>query len=452
MSRTYDMPALGAGMESGIIIEWHVEPGQAVKRGDVIGIVDTEKGAIDIEIWEDAEIAEILATPGTEVPVGEPLLRLRGAEEEAEEAGEEAVDPAEEALIEAGKEVGGEAEEGLAVPEAPSADASAGTTSPPAMEPAPTPRRRVSPLARRRAEALGVDPEQVVGTGPWGSITAADVEAAGARPHGTHRGIRGPASGDPSTPAPPPPQKGEPAPPSSPTSSPPPTPIPPSGDDRQAAMRRAIAAAMTRSKREIPHYYLSHTLSMETTLRWLEEANRDRPPAKRILLAALYLKAVARALEAFPEFNGFWEDEAFRAGDGIHPGLAISLRGGGLVAPALHDAPSRTLEELTAGIVDVVQRARSGRLRGSEVTDPTITVTSLGDRGVDTVFGVIHPPQVAIVGVGTVAERAWAEGGMVGSHRTVTLTLSADHRAGDGHRGGLFLARVAGLLRTPEEL
>lgn len=426
MSRTYDMPALGAGMESGVIIEWHVEPGQAVKRGEVIGIVDTEKGAIDVEIWEDAEIAEILASPGTQVPVGEPLLRLRGVGEEAEEA--------------------------MAVPEAPPADASSEPTSPPAMEPAPTPRRRVSPLARRRAEELGVDPEQVVGTGPWGSITAADVEAAGARPLGTPKGARDPVSGDPSTPVPPPPKKEEPAPPSSPPSSPPPSPIPTSEDDRQAAMRRAIAQAMTLSKREIPHYYLSHTLSMEATLRWLEEANRDRPPADRILLAALYLKAVGKALEAFPEFNGFWEDDAFRPGDGIHPGLAVSLRGGGLVAPALHDAPARSLEELTTGILDVVRRARSGRLRASELTDPTITVTSLGDRGVDTVFGVIHPPQVAIVGVGTVAERAWAEGGMVGSHRTVTLTLSADHRAGDGHRGGLFLARVARLLGTPEEL
>ncbi|TVR66037.1 MAG: 2-oxo acid dehydrogenase subunit E2 [Gemmatimonadales bacterium] len=411
------MPALGAGMESGIVVEWHVEPGQAVKRGDVIGIVDTEKGAIDIEIWDDAEIAEILAPPGTEVPVGEPLLRLKVAGEDVD------LDPREDEAPEV------EPQEAPASQEAPAPEvAAADVVAPPQAPPSPAPRRRVSPLARRRAEALGVDPERVEGTGPGGAVTAADVEAA--------------AGGDPSPPSP------EPTPEPDPAPAPDPSPEP----DRQAAMRRAIAAAMTRSKREIPHYYLSHTLSMESTLRRLEEVNRDRPPAERILVAALYIKAVAQGLEAFPELNGFWEDDAFRQADGIHPGLAISLRGGGLVAPALHDAPSRSLEELTSGIRDVVQRARAGRLRGSEVTDPTITVTSLGDRGVDTVFGVIHPPQVAIVGIGTVVERPWAEGGMVGSHRTVTLTLSADHRAGDGHRGSLFLARVAHLLHTGDEL
>jgi len=368
MSGLYLMPALGAGMESGIVVEWHVEPGQTVSRGDVIGVVDTEKGAIDIEIWEDAEIAEILAPPGTTVPVGEPLLRLGVA-------GDRVPDPPE------------------------------STPSPPSQA-----RRRVSPLARRQAAEKGIDLTQVTGTGPGGAVVMADVEAA-----------EQPAAG-------------------------------PSDAHRQASMRRAIAAAMIRSKREIPHYYLAHTISLESSLRWLEEENLDRPPAKRILLAALYVKAVARSLEEFPDLNGFWENGAFRPGEGVHPGLAISLRGGGLVAPAVHDALTRTLEDLTEGIRDLVQRARAGRLRASEVTDPTITITSLGNRGVDAVFGVIHPPQVAMVGIGTVVERPWAERGMVGSRRTVTLTLSADHRAGDGHGGSLFLAGVARRLQTPEAL
>ena len=250
-----------------------------------------------------------------------------------------------------------------------------------------------------------MDLEALTGTGPEGAVTLADVQAA-----------EGP------------------------------------GEDRHRAMRQAIATAMTRSKREIPHYYLATTLSIEAALRWLEDTNRSSPPAKRILLASLYLKSVALALADFPELNGFWEEEAFRAAEEVHPGLAISLRGGGLVAPAIHNVSAKSLEEITTAIRDVVQRSRAGRLRGSEVTDPTITVTSLGERGVDTVFGVIYPPQVAIVGVGTVVERPWAEGGLVGSRRTVRLTLAADHRASDGHRVGLVLAQVARLLQTPEEL
>lgn len=419
MSKPYVMPSLGAGMEAGTVVEWHVEPGQKVARGDVIGLVDTEKGAIEIEVWEDAEVEEIVAPPGTKVPVGEPLLMLKEAEETARE----------EATVEVPPEEAPEEVPPEKAPEKAPGQRLATETPPPTGEGEPA-RIRVSPVARRRAAELGIDPSSLQGTGPAGAITLVDVE----------RAAETEAKGSPLT-AP----SDDRAPEEQPQDD-------KAGEARHEAMRKAIAAAMSRSKREIPHYYLAHVLSMEPALRWLEEANRDRSPARRILLAALYLKAVATALPDYPEFNGFWEEDAFRPAEGIHPGLAISLRGGGLVAPAIHDVPERTLDDITAAIRDVVQRARAGRLRGSEVTDPSITVTSLGDRGVDTVFGVIYPPQVAIVGVGTVVERPWTEGGMVGSRRTVRLTLAADHRASDGHRGGLFLARVAHLLQTPEDL
>jgi pyruvate dehydrogenase E2 component (dihydrolipoamide acetyltransferase) len=136
----------------------------------------------------------------------------------------------------------------------------------------------------------------------------------------------------------------------------------------------------------------------------------------------------------------------------VSPGLAISLRSGGLIAPAIHDADRKSLDELTAAVTDVVQRARSGRLRGSEVTDATLTVSSLGDRGVDTLYGVIYPPQVALVGVGRTVERPWADGGAVTVHPVVEITLSGDHRVSDGHRGGLFLERIGDLLQRPEGL
>jgi pyruvate dehydrogenase E2 component (dihydrolipoamide acetyltransferase) len=217
-------------------------------------------------------------------------------------------------------------------------------------------------------------------------------------------------------------------------------------------MRRAIAAAMTRSKREIPHYYLSTMVDMQPAMNWLADENSKRPVTRRLLYGVLLLKAVAVALRDVPELNAKWVgDQAVHQGD-IHIGVSISLREGGLVAPAIHHVDQRNLDELMDAFQDVVLRARSGGLRSSELAEPTITVTSLGDQGVDTVFGVIYPPQVAIVGFGKVVERPWAMQGAISAHQVLTATLAADHRASDGHRGGVFLNTVARLLQNPEQL
>jgi len=214
-------------------------------------------------------------------------------------------------------------------------------------------------------------------------------------------------------------------------------------------MRQAIAAAMAKSKREIPHYYLSTMVDMGPAVEWLAGRNRDRPPAERVLLAALELKAVALALRDFPDFNAWWVDGRLVPQPGVHIGVAISLRAGGLVTPAIHDADGRSLDDLMRALNDLVERSRGGALRSSELTDGTITVTSLGDRGVDAVFGVIYPPQVAIVGFGRIAARPLVVDGQVAARPAVTVSLSADHRASDGHRGALFLARVEQLLQEP---
>jgi pyruvate dehydrogenase E2 component (dihydrolipoamide acetyltransferase) len=215
-------------------------------------------------------------------------------------------------------------------------------------------------------------------------------------------------------------------------------------------MRAAIAAAMSRSKREIPHYYLSHTIDLEPALRWLEARNAEVPIAERVLPVALLVRAVARALREFPELCGFWQDGGFVPAPGIHVGLAVSLRDGGLVNPAIHHADQGSIEQLFERIRDVTRRARAGQLRSSEFSDAAITITSLGDQGVDVVLGVIHPPQVAIVGFGTVAPRPWVVDGRLEVRRVVTVSLSADHRVSDGHRGGRFVRLVEQHLRAPE--
>ena len=394
------MPSLGADMERGTLVEWLVKPGQTVKRGDIVAVVETHKGAIDVEIFEDGVVAELCVPAGTEVPVGGILAHVTTA---------------------AGAPLAK-----AAAPPAPSPPARPPSVPPatkavPVAAPTAGVHVKATPAARRRAAELGLDVERIAGTGVDGSVTLADVALAAttapAEPAPTARESRPRRAGfDP------------------------------------AEMRRAIAAAMSRSKREIPHYYLSETTELGRALAWLEAFNRDRAPDARLLPAALLLKAAALALREVPRLNGFWENDAFRPGPGIHVGWAIALRGGGLVAPAIHDADRLPLPDLMNGLRDLVQRARAGGLRGSELTDPTVTVTSLGERGAETVIGVIYPPQVAIVGFGRIVTRPWVVGAAVEPRPVVSLSLAADHRASDGHLGGRLLAAIDRLLQEPEKL
>lgn len=287
----------------------------------------------------------------------------------------------------------------------------------------------MSPSARRLARELGVDPATVHGTGPGGAITREDIDRAAAlkkEPQAAAPPVAAPTPALPAAPA--------------------------LSADRLARMRQTIAAAMTRSKREIPHYYLSTMIDLQPAMNWLTEQNLKRPVTDRLLYGVLLLKAVALALREVPELNSVWEGDRAVLKPEIHVGVAISLRQGGLIAPALHDADKKSLDELMQALRDLVNRARGGKLRSSELSDPTITVTSLGEQGVETVFGVIYPPQTAIVGLGKVVERPWSVHGGLMSRQVITATLSADHRVSDGHRGGLFLAALDRLLQEPDKL
>jgi pyruvate dehydrogenase E2 component (dihydrolipoamide acetyltransferase) len=282
---------------------------------------------------------------------------------------------------------------------------------------------RASPLARRLAAERGIDLRTVHGTGPHGAIERADVERAAIAPRAAK-----------TVPVP-----------------------PPEGPKRDVAavqmgMRRAIAAAMARSKREIPHYYLQTRIDMSHALRWLEAENQKRAIAERLLPAVVLLKAVARALGDVPELNGYWMDDRPQPQEAVHIGFAIALRQGGLIAPALQHVDLKSLDELMAAMRDLIMRARAGRLRSSEMTDATITVTNLGDMGVETVYGVIYPPQVALIGLGRILEQPWAEQGMLGVRPVLTATLAADHRATDGRRGAQFLDALGRALHKVETL
>jgi pyruvate dehydrogenase E2 component (dihydrolipoamide acetyltransferase) len=391
------MPILGADMTAGTLIAWRKRPGDRVARGDIIAEVETEKGLIDVEVFVSGVLERILVEPGTTVPTGTVLASI--VEDEPSTAPRPAV----------------------TVPAAPAVAAPAPerpvTETP---KPAPGPRVRVSPLARKLAATLGIDPTTLRGTGVGGAITREDVERAAT----DRRPGAGPAAA--------------------------PTPARPRMD--VVRMRQAIAAAMARSKREVPHYYVAHTIDLHRALAWLADENARRPVTERLLYGVLLIKAVALALREVPELNGVWQGDRFEPSAAVHVGVAVSLRGGGLVAPALHDSDRQPLGALMSAFRDLVQRARGGGLRSSELSDATITVTSLGERGVESVLGIVYPPQVAIVGFGRIVERPWVVDGAVRPRPVVTATLSADHRVSDGHRGGLFLAAVEHLLQAPERL
>jgi pyruvate dehydrogenase E2 component (dihydrolipoamide acetyltransferase) len=221
---------------------------------------------------------------------------------------------------------------------------------------------------------------------------------------------------------------------------------------RQTAARQATAALMAKSKREIPHYYLATTVELDAALAWMHEHNATRTPDQRILPAALTLRSIALAAGEHPAMNGFWVEGDLQASAAVHLGLAVSLRGGGLIVATIRDAGELGIDDLMRTIGDITSRARAGTLRSSEMSAPTITVTNLGDQGVEEVFGVTYPPQVALVGCGRIVERPWASGGLLGVKPVMRLTLSADHRASDGHQGARFLASIDHLLQKPEAL
>jgi pyruvate dehydrogenase E2 component (dihydrolipoamide acetyltransferase) len=391
------MPSLGADMEDGILREWKVKPGDTVKRGDIIADVETMKGIIEIEVFEEGTIGELLVKKDEKVPVGMVMARIipkKGASVSDPKA-IPSDQPAELHPI----------VEGSAIPISPIHEHEG---------------VRASPLAKRIAAENHLDLSTVQGTGDGGAITREDVEKALAE-----RDIRLKPSVPEATAT---------------------TPVASTEN-----IRMAVAAAMSKSNREIPHYYLETSIDMSKAVAWLSEANRQRPVQKRLLPVVLLIKAVANSLLEFPDLNALWENGLLRKNE-INIGFVVSLRTGGLVVPAIHRANEKSLDEIMEALNDLIPRARALKLRSSELSESTITLTNLGDGGADLVFGVIYPPQVAIVGFGGVVEQPVAENGMLDVRPVLRATLAGDHRATDGLTGSRFLTALKNKLQQPETL
>lgn len=386
------MPSLGADMEAGTLSDWLVKPGDKVKRGDIIAIVDTQKGLIDIEVFDEGTIEQLVIKEGEKVPVGTVMALITPAKESVEKPKEKIIAEEIHPILEAKK-----VEEKII----------------PVIS--PLKKIKASPLAKRIAAENNVDLSKVAGTGEDAAITKDDVEKFIA----TQAAITGETK------------------------------------EKTAAstksIRMAVAAAMSKSNREIPHYYLETKVDMSKALRWLTEANKQRSVKQRLLPVALLLKAVSKALMVVPDLNGYWEN-GLQVKNEIHIGFVISLRTGGLMIPAIHDVQSKTVDDIMQSLNDIIPRARAMKLRSSELSDSTITVTSLGEHAVETVYGVIYPPQVALIGFGSITEQPWAESGMLDVRPVMNITLAADHRATDGQAGSHFLTTLKSLLQKPEDL
>jgi len=368
------MPSLGADMESAILMEWLVKEGDEVKKGQVVAEVETSKGVIEIEVFEDGIVEKLLVEPEIECDVGTPLALINSLNESSHEEELTVREPIEE-ISEPEKIVEKE-------------------------------RIKASPAARKKAQELGVDLATLASKVDR-TIQLKDVEAV--------------ASKDEKV-------------------------------ENQNGMRGAIAAAMSRSNAEIPHYYLSTSINMTPALKWLEELNAQRNIKDRILPAALLIQASVKALKSVPELNAFYKDGSHLIRDEINPAIAIAIRKGGLITPALMNAQDMNLDKVMQSLDDLITRTRKGKLRGSEMMEQTVTITNLGDLGVERVYGVIYPPQVAIIGLGRIVDAPWAEGDTLAVRKVLQATIAGDHRATDGRTGALFLDKLNYFLQKPEEL
>lgn len=377
----FAMPSLGADMLDGTLCEWKVKPGDKVKRGDIIAVVETQKGLIDIEVFDEGSIGKLLIEVGKRVPVGTVMAEIIPEEEH------------------------------ISIKK--SQDKMAEVLSSSSIE---KHHLRASPLAKKIAKEKGIDLLTVKGTGADGAITKDDVEKVIAG-----KNIEVPTEK---------------------------TKVNISVAEN---IRMAVAAAMSRSNREIPHYYLETKIDMGASLEWLTEENKKLPIKERVLPAALFVRAVAKALQHVPDLNAWWVDGLKRKKE-INIGFVVSLKTGGIIVPAIHDSEKKTVNQLMSSLNDIIPRARALKLRSSELSDSTITITSLGDEGVETVYGVIYPPQVAIVGFGGITKQLWVKNNTMEIRPVLTATLAADHRATDGGTGSKFLMEVKKYLEQPELL
>jgi pyruvate dehydrogenase E2 component (dihydrolipoamide acetyltransferase) len=398
------MPALGMAQDTGKVVRWLKAEGDAVSKGEPLLEVETDKVTVEIESPADGTLGPLLAAEEEEVPVGQAISHVLAP---GEAAPERAASPA------------------LAAAAAPAAAAvPAVAPDAAAAEPvaAPASRRKLaSPKARRIAAELGLDIESLAGSGPNGAVVAADVEAAEA------------TNGAPAVAAP------------TPAAAPAPAGVPEVG-----TVWRVMAERTTQSWQSVPHFYLHRAVDASRLLSWRAVA-RTRPGGESITPTDLLVRVAAEALRRHPGVNASWRDGAVVASERVNVAIAVATEAG-LVVPVIHDADTLALPEIAARRIEIVERARGGKLRPDDVSGGTFTISNLGMYGVDSFDAIVNAPQAAILAVGRIGERVVAVDSQPAVRPVLELSVSFDHRAVDGARGAEFLQTLGDLIEEPAGL
>lgn len=433
------MPKMGYDMTEGKILRWMKQEGDAVSKGEPIAEIQTDKVNIEIEAFAGGVLAKILHGADEEVAVGEVIGIIADPGEKVEAPAK--APSAGQALANNGSGLdmaqsgeGGEAV-GLGVGAGTGAKANATVSTSTIEEPsmvkqanadaqraaqgAQAPARRegervkASPLARKMAAGQGLDLAEVPGTGPGGRIVKRDVEG--------YKPVQKPAAFVPTAAV---------------------TEVP------LTRMRQAIARRLTESKQAAPHFYVTKAIDMTEAVAFRAQVNQTLTGAQKVSFNDMVIKAVAKALKAYPAVNASWADDRIVQHDRINVGMAVALPEG-LVVPVINDAYGKTLSQIAEDAKDLAARAKENRLRPDEFTGGTCTVSNLGMFDVESFTAIINPPESAILAVGSINKEAVVINDEVVVRSMMRITISSDHRVIDGALAAQFLGEVKRLLETP---
>ena len=404
------MPALEMAQETGKLLAWRKKEGEAVKKGEPLLEIETDKAVVEIEAPGDGILAGVTAHEGAVIPVGETIAWLVAAGEKA---------PALKAIA---------APSARATSVTPVAERAASAATRGAAEaPAATQTlSQISPKARRLAKELGLDTSGLRGSGPYGTITAEDVQAAAdGKKSAVSSSTAKAASSAPSAAS----QPGE----------------------SLSQIARLMAERMTHSWTTVPHFFLTREVDCTELMAAHKRLGPkvEKSNGANLTITDLLIAAVARAVAKHPVMNASWTGTSIRQNPEINISLAIAVKDG-VVGAVIHKADSRKLGDISAQRRDLAERARANRLLPADISGGTFTISNLGMYQVDAFIAIITPPQAATLAVGTIADRVVPVNGKPAIRPMMTMTLSSDHRVLDGARAAEFLTTLAAAIQKPD--